>query len=210
MLSRHSAQGVLGEEQLVLRAVDEPERHEGELIVLAFFAAALAASAPVPAASTPVPRLEAAVPWWERITVTVDDKGTQQSCKYQSSLSAKGAETCDEAMASTMPTRKAEGGTGAFAKLTFERRFSPGGKLDNGPLQTGDQLLGQQVMFLTIDVDGSIQSCRIVGTSGDMLPAYGCEQAKSEQFRVEASAPSDAPRQAFMTIRVFGHQEQIV
>ena len=92
----------------------------------------------------------------------------------------------------------------------FERRFSPGAKLDNGRLQTGDELLGQQVMFLTIDADGSIQSCRVVGTSGDMVPAYGCTEAKSEQFRAEAAAAADTPRQAFMTIRVFGHQEQIV
>ena len=171
--------------------------------MLALVAAALAASAPVET-------LEPAVPWWERITVTVDDKGAQQSCKYQSSLSAKGAEACDQAMAATMPTLKAEGGTGAFSKLTFERRFSPGAKLDNGRLQTGDQLLGQQVMFLTIDADGSIQSCRVVGMSGDMLPAYGCAEAKSEQFRAAASAAADTPRQALMTIRVFGHQEQIV
>ena len=72
------------------------------------------------------------------------------------------------------------------------------------------ELLGQQVMFLTIGDDGSIQSCRVVGTSGDMLPAYGCAEAKTEQFRVAASASSDAPRQAFMSIRVYGHQEQIV
>jgi len=171
--------------------------------VLALVAAVLAASTPIP-----TPMLEASVPWWERITVTVDDKGAQQSCKYQSSLSAKGAETCDKAMASTIASPKSEG-SGAFSKLTFERRFSPGARLENGRLETGDKLLGQQVMFLTIDGDGSIQSCRVVGTSGDMIPTYGCEQAKSEQFRAQASAPSDAPRQAFMTIRVYGHQEQI-
>jgi hypothetical protein len=169
----------------------------------------LALVAAVLAASTPTPVLEASTPWWERITVTVDDKGAQQSCKYQSSLSAKGAEACDEAMASTIASPKAEG-IGAFSKLTFERRFSPGGKLDSGRLEAGDKLLGQQVMFLTIDADGSIQSCRVVGTSGDMLPAYGCAQAKSEQFRALASAASETPRQAFMTIRVFGHQEEIV
>ena len=173
--------------------------------MLALFAAVLATSTPAPAAP---PMLEASVPWWERITVTVDDKGTQQSCKYQSSLSAKGAETCDKDMASSVASPKSEG-SGAFSKLTFERRFSPGGKLDNLRLETGDKLLGQQVMFLTIAADGSIQSCRIVGTSGDMLPSYGCEEAKSEQFRVRGSAPTEAPHQAFMTIRVFGHQEQI-
>jgi hypothetical protein len=175
--------------------------------VLALLAAVLAMSTPAPA-PTPSPMLEASVPWWERITVTVDDKGAQQSCKYQSSLSAKGAETCDEEMASSIASPKSEA-SGAFSKLTFERRFSPGAKLDSGPLETGDKLLGQQVMFLTIDGEGSIQSCRIVGTSGDMLPAYGCEEAKTEQFRVRTSASSGAPHQAFMSIRVYGHQEQI-
>jgi hypothetical protein len=149
------------------------------------------------------------MPWWERISVTLDDKGKQQSCKYQFSLSAKGAETCDQAMAASIQPRAAKGATGLFSKLTFERRFSPGEKLDSGRLETGDKLLGQQVMFLTIGADGAIDSCRVVGTSGDLLPAYGCDEAKSEQFRVQASAPADEPRQAFMTILVYGHQEQI-
>jgi hypothetical protein len=96
-----------------------------------------------------------------------------------------------------------------FSKLTFERRFSPGQKLDSGQLETGDKLLGQQVMFLTFNPDGAIESCRVVGTSGDMLPAYGCDEAKTEQFRVQASAGPGTPHQAFMTILVYGHQEHI-
>lgn len=153
--------------------------------------------------------LEASVPWFERITVTVDDKGDQQSCRYQFSLSAAGAEACSEAVASTLPTRKAQGGPGAFSKLTFERRFSPGMKIDSGRLEPGDKLLAQQVMHLTFSRDGSIASCRVVGRSGDMVPAYGCDEARTEQFRHAASATPEAPRQAFMTIMVYGHQEQI-
>jgi hypothetical protein len=42
-----------------------------------------------------------------------------------------------------------------------------------------------------------------------MIPAYGCDEAKTEQFRAKAGADSVAPRQAFMTILVYGHQEQI-
>ena len=171
--------------------------------MLALIAAVLAS------ASAPTSMLEASTPWWERISVTVDDKGTQQSCFYQSSLSPTGAETCDEAMAASVQPRRTQLQSGLYSKLTFERRFSPGGKLDSGRLQAGDELLGQQVMFLTIDPDGSIGSCRVVGTSGDLLPTYGCDEAKSEQFRAQASAPSQAPRQAFMTIMVYGHQEQI-
>ena len=112
-------------------------------------------------------------------------------------------------MAASVAPRSAKGATGVFSKLTFERRFSPGQKLDSGRLETGDKLLGQQVMFLTFTPDGAIQSCRVVGTSGDLLPSYGCDEAKTEQFRVQASAPSNAPHQAFMTILVYGHQEQI-
>ena len=167
----------------------------------------LALVAAVLAASTQSPVLEASVPWWERITVTVDDKGTQQSCNYHFSLSPGGPEACDREMADSIPARKARGGSGAFSKLTFERRFSPGPKLDSGRLQAGDTLLGQQVMFLTISAEGAIESCKVVGTSGEMVPAYGCAEAKSEQFRVKADA--GAPRQAFMTIMVYGHQEQI-
>lgn len=98
---------------------------------------------------------------------------------------------------------------GVYSKLTFERRFSPGGKLDSGKLQPGDKLLGQQVLFLTIDAEGSIGSCKVLATSGDLLPAYDCEELKSEQFRALASAPAQPPRQAFMTVMVYGHQEQI-
>lgn len=165
--------------------------------------------AAVLAASASSPPLEASIPWFERIRVTIDHKGKQQACTYQFSLSPTGAEVCDKAVASTIPTMKGNASTGVFSKLTFERRFSPGGKIDPGKLQAGDKLLGQQVMFLTIGSDGAIASCRIVGTSGEMVPSYGCAEAKAEQFRVAASTLPAAPRQAFMTIMVYGHQEQI-
>lgn len=170
--------------------------------MLPLFAALLAASASSPP-------LEASVPWFERIHVTLDDNGKQHSCTYQFSLSPTGAETCDRAMASSLPKLQGNGTTGVFSKLTFERRFSPGGKLDAAKLKAGDKLLGQQVMFVTIDNAGSIGSCKVLATSGDLLPAYDCEELKSEQFRVSASAPSRAPQQGFMTIMVYGHQEQL-
>jgi hypothetical protein len=175
--------------------------HEGELNVLAFFAAALAVS-------TPIRVLEASVPWWEKVTVTVDDKGKQQSCKYESSLAATGAETCDEKTAAGVRAGS-DGRAGVYSKVTFERRFSPGSdQLDSGRLQPGDQLLGRQVMFLTINMDGSIGSCHVVASSGDILPAYDCEEARKEQFSAQAIA-GPAARQAFMTILAYGHTEQI-
>lgn len=149
------------------------------------------------------------MPWWERISVTLDDKGKQYSCNYQSSRLPTGPEACDEEMASTMPAIRAKGGPGLYSKLTFERRFSPGTRLDSGRLQAGDKLLGQQVMHLIFGADGGIASCKVVGTSGEMIPAYDCEGVKAEQFRAAATASSEAPRQAFMTILVYGHQEQI-
>ena len=168
--------------------------------MLAFFAAVLAAS-------TPSPVLEASVPWWERITVTVDDKGKQQACRYESSLSSAGAEACDERTATSVRTG-GKGHTGLYSKVTFERRFSPG-RLDSGRLQPGDELLGRQVMFLTIDADGSIDSCHVVATAGDVIPDYNCDAARKEQFRAQANA-GPAARQAFMTILAYGHTERIV
>jgi hypothetical protein len=146
------------------------------------------------------------VPWWEKITVTVDDKGNQ-SCRYEASLSGKGTETCDEEMAASVRTG-GKGQAGVYSKVTFERRFSPGRQLDSGRLQPGDTLLGRQVMFLTIDADGSIGSCHVVASSGDARPDYDCDEAKKEQFRAEASAEPGA-RQAFMTVLAYGHMEQI-
>ena len=100
------------------------------------------------------------------------------------------------------------GETGTFSKVTFERRFSPGGRLDSGKLHPGDTLLGRQVMFLTFDASGSIASCKVVATTGDAPPAYDCDEARKEQFRSQVSEDSSA-RQAFMTVLAYGHSEQI-
>ena len=177
--------------------------------MLALFAAALAASTSA-SATTSDPILDPNVAWFERITLTIDDKGAQKSCKYQYSLSLKGAEDCDKEMANSIGPKQAKGQNGVYSKLTFERRFSPGGRLDTGKLPTGDKLLGQQVMFLTIDAKGEIGSCKVLARSGDVVPSYDCDTAKTEQFKIAASAPAEAPRQGFMTVTVYGHQEQIV
>ena len=179
--------------------------------MLAFFAALMAAApSPTPApapATAPAPAeapLESATPWWEKITVTVDDKGTQQSCRYETSTA--GSAACDKEIADSI--RPGKGIHGQFKKVTFERRFSPGGQLDAGKLQPGDMLLGRQVMFLTIDAKGAIQSCKVVASSGDAPPDYGCNEAKQEQFKAEANADA-TDRQAFMTVLAYGHLEQI-
>lgn len=168
--------------------------------MLALFAAVLAAASPSPI-------LESSMPWWERITVTVDEKGKQQSCQYEASLAPAGAKSCSEEMAASV-AGSGRGPSGQYSKVTFERRFSPGGQLDSGRLQPGDELLGRQVMFLTIDGEGSIESCRVVATTGDMAFRYDCDEARKEQFRVPASADPGA-RQAFMTVLAYGHSEHI-
>ena len=183
--------------------------------MLAFFAALLAAAqtsaTPIPEAASSAPsataeadRLEAASAWWEKITVTVDPKGTQQSCRYETS--STGSAACDEAMAASISPGK--GSAGLFKKVTFERRFSPGGQLDTGRLAPGDMLLGRSVMFLTIDANGAIQGCKVVASSGDAPPDYDCDEVKNEQFRAEAGTDGTA-RQAFMTVLAYGHTESI-
>lgn len=165
--------------------------------MLALFAAALAAS-------TQSPALEVSVPWWEKVTVTVDDKGKQQSCRYESSLAASGAKDCDEKTAASVQASR--GSSGKYSKVTFERRFSPGAELDSGQLQPGDELLGRQVMYLTFDGQGAISSCKVVATTGEMSFAYDCDEARKEQFR----APADASmRQAFLTVLAYGHSEHV-
>ena len=169
--------------------------------MLALLSAILASSAPASA-------LDASVPWFERITVTVDDQGKQRTCHYQSSVDPAGPKPCDRAMAATIPVIE-PAIDGVYSRLTFERRFSPAPKLDSGRLRAGDSLLAHKIMFLTIGADGSIASCRVVGRSGALMPAYGCDEAKAEQFSVSAGASASTSRQAFMTILVYGHQEQI-
>ena len=152
--------------------------------------------------------LDSSVAWWERITVTVDDKGKQHSCHYEASLSGEGVRVCDKAMAASIEAGSS-GQAGVFSKVTFERRFSPGGQLDSGQLKPGDTLLGRQVMFLTFDGAGAVSSCKVVAVSGDAPPTYNCDEAKKEQFRALASADTGGARQAFLTILAYGHTEQI-
>ena len=179
----------------------------GENDVLALLAAALAATTTSSSTAEPMIIIEApagqisvvepaadidvldsSVAWWERITVTVDDKGKQHSCHYEASLSGQGVKVCDRAMADSVEA---------------------GSSVDSGQLQPGDTLLVRQVMFLTFDADGAIESCKVVAVSGEAPPTYNCDEAKKEQFRAQASADAGAARQAFMTILAYGHTEQI-
>ena len=72
-------------------------------------------------------------------------------------------------------------------------------------------LLGQQVMALGIDPKGSVKDCRIVSSSGEMKPDYGCDDATAEHFEASAATARTAPpREGVMTILVYGHSEHMV
>jgi hypothetical protein len=171
--------------------------------VLGLAALILAASSPAPS-----PTLTSTAPWWEKVTFTLIGEGGQQSCEYESSLPTAGNGMCDGDASS--PVESANSAVGAYTKITIERRFTPGQKPDPGSLESGDTLLGGQVMALAIDGKGTVRACEIVVASGDVRPAYGCKEARAERF--EASAGREAPQvlQGFMTIIVYGHEEQLV
>lgn len=179
---------------------------EGETIVLGpaalILAAASAGSAPAPA-----PALSSASPWWEKITYSISGDGEQQSCRYESSLS--GAESCDSDAKPGAALQQASASTAALTRITIERRFSPGAHPGSLSLESGDTLLGAKMMALAIDADGAVRSCDTVGTLGDVRSGYGCEELRAERFEASARREQSNVRQAFMTILIYGHEEQL-
>lgn len=165
-------------------------------------AALLLASASVDAS----PTLTSASPWWEKFTFTMTDDGTQQSCSYRTSLSAAGKQTCGDDDSPTQMEHKASAG-GSYTKITVERRFTPSSRPDPFAVQTGDTLLGGQVLALAIDKAGAVQACEVVGAQGDLTPPYGCADAKAEKFDASAGRSTAALRHAYMTVFVYGHEE---
>ena len=152
------------------------------------------------------PALTFESPWWERFTFTMTGDGAQQSCSYQTNLSGAAKQTCGDEDSSTPMQHKASAGGGTYTKITVERRFTPSSRPDPFDVQTGDTLLGGQVLALAIDKAGAVQACKVVGAQGDLTPPYGCDEAKTEKF--DASASGSGPvRHAFMTVLVYGHEE---
>jgi len=172
---------------------------KGETLVFALAALMLAATS-----ATPATALTTASPWWEKVTFTISGDGSHQSCQYQTSLANDAAESCD---AGDSPLKSASGGTGVYTKITIERRFNPGGKPNAFKLETGDTLLGGQVMALEIDGTGKVRTCEIVNMSGDVTPAYGCAEARAERFQASAGRAAPQVRHGFMTVIVYGHEE---
>jgi hypothetical protein len=71
-------------------------------------------------------------------------------------------------------------------------------------------LLGRQVMSLAIDGAGKVKGCRVVATSGDVTPAYGCDDAQSEHFEASAVRSGTEAKVGYMTVLVYGHEEHVV
>ena len=176
---------------------------KGELLVLAIAALMLAAASPAPA-----PALTMTAPWWEKFTFTMTDDGTQQACQYATSLPNAGAPGCDDSSgdASSASVQTASMSGGSYTKITIERRFTPATRPVDVKLQTGDTLLGEQVLALAIDHQGAVLGCEVIDKSGEMRPPYGCSEVRTEKF--EASAGSTPQlRHGYMTVLVYGHEE---
>lgn len=166
----------------------------------------LAALALVAASTTSSPALLSNASWWERVTMTVSGDGQGKSCRFESSLEPNHVKNCEVSSASL---KASADGHGVYTKITFERRFSPGERPDIGELEAGDTLLGSQVMALAIDGAGSVRSCQIVVAAGDLLPSYGCQEARAERFAASAGRGGEAAHQGYMTILVYGHSAHV-
>jgi hypothetical protein len=155
--------------------------------------------------------LTSSTPWWERVTVTVNDDGKAQSCRYESSLQPTAGKDCSVDGAASASTHGAAA-KDQYTRITFERRFSPDVQPAEAALQPGDTLLGGQVMALAIDPRGAVKTCHVVSTSGSVTPQYGCDEAAAERFDASA-APARArtpEREGYMTVLVYGHSEHLV
>jgi hypothetical protein len=178
----------------------------------AFAALALASATSLAAAATiDVSTLNSSAPWWERVTVTISGDGQPKNCRFESSLQPGSAQNCDVVSSEGASAKlSASGSKDQYTRITFERRFSPGAQPVAADPPTGDMLLGQQVMALAIGSKGKVEGCRIVATSGDMKPDYGCKEASAERFQAGAHTTAGTTRQGYMTIIVYGHSEHVV
>jgi hypothetical protein len=174
-------------------------------------ALALASAASLATAATAdVSTLNSTAPWWERVTVTIAGDGQPQSCHFESSLGPQTAKDCQVQASQAAVAKTATGSKDSYTRITFERRFNPNWQPQANEAPTGDMLLGRQVMSLAIGAKGTVEGCQVVDASGDVKPAYGCKEASAEKFQASASTIHAPPRQAYMTILVYGHKEHVV
>ena len=161
--------------------------------------------------------LTSSAPWWERVTVAVNDDGNTRSCRYETSLQPTAAQDCSVSGGQSAQAQSAGAHSGGGAKdqytaITFERRFTPGEKPDTDAVRPGETLLSGRVMALAIDSHGAVKGCHVISTSGSVTPQYGCDEAIAERFDAAASAAKSAApeREGYMTVLVYGHSEHVV
>jgi hypothetical protein len=169
----------------------------------------LAVLALAAASTTSTPALQSSAPWWEKVTVMVAPDGEPKSCSYVSSLKPQAPTACEVSGDSPDATAGPSGSKDQYTRITFERRFNPGGRPD-AEVAAGDTLLGSQILALAIDQAGAVKGCQIVSKSGTLTPDYGCDEAKAERFEASVSRGADQSFQGFMTILVYGHDEHVV
>jgi hypothetical protein len=164
--------------------------------------------APTQIAATPP---LAASDWWEKITVTLSGDGKPQDCKYETSGRSRSSADCQVVGSSSNGFgSQSMGAQDQFTRITFERRFSPGAMVPGpGSIHPGDTLLGREVMQLAIDAGGKVSGCKVVATSGDMTPDYGCAEASTERFEASAGKSPAATREGYLTIMIYGHAENV-
>jgi hypothetical protein len=174
----------------------------------AIAALVLASATAHSATSVPLPNS----PWWEKVTVTLSGDGQPQGCRFESSLKPNSTQACEASAnddAAVASSTHSAGAKDEYTRITFERRFTPDLNSE-AKLQTGDTLLGGQVMALAIDGRGEVKNCKVVAQTGSMKPDYGCPEASAERFEASAGAHPATTKEAYMTIIVYGHQEHVV
>ena len=108
-------------------------------------------------------------------------------------LQPNAGKSCDVSSNQASIGKSGSGSKEEYTRITFERRFTPDALPTKGDLQTGDTLLGGQVMALAIDSRGHVNNCRIVAASGDMRPEYGCDEATAERFDASVGGLGGCP-----------------
>ena len=149
--------------------------------------------------------------WWEKVTVRMTGDGKSQTCQYVTNLPSGGSADCKVVGAGSAAAATGASSKEQYSTITFERRFSTGGAAPaTSAMQTGDKLLGRDVMALAIDHTGKVTGCNMVLSYGETGLDYGCKEATAERFEVSAPSGPSAHRQGFLTVLVYGHSEHVV
>jgi len=65
-------------------------------------------------------------------------------------------------------------------------------------------------MLVAIGEDGGVRACSVIAESGDDKPSYGCEQVRAERFQASIGHARKDSRVGFLTVLVYGHEEEVV